>query len=178
MCCPHQERKRFPQMLLTKIPIKILQKDNENMVEGSKKTMQVTGSKSRHVVKATKSNAKNLKEEIIQYFDSNGYLSWSAKKRKYQILGTNAPKDGLVQCPECKIGQLIVIRSPATKKRFVGCSNYHNGCKASSPLLQKAMLKVTKSTCKHCLWPIVVFRYSRKQSWTKQCCNIQCKQKV
>ena len=134
--------------------------------------------KSRHIVKATRSNIDNLKMEIIQYFDSNGYLSWSAKKRKYQILGTNVPKDGLMECPECKIGQLVLIRSPKTRKRFIGCSNYHNGCKASSPLLQKAMLKVTKNSCKFCSWPVVVFRYSRKQSWTRQCSNINCKHKV
>jgi len=27
---------------------------------------------------------------------------------------------------------------------FIGCSNYYNGCKASSPLLQKAKLRATK----------------------------------
>jgi len=129
----------------------------------------------RHVVRSTRSNAKQLRAEFIQYFDSSGYLSWSAKKKKYQILGTNAPKDGLVQCPECKIGQLVVIRSPKTRKRFIGCSNYHNGCKASSPLLQKAALRVTKAACKACAWPVVVFRYSRKQPWTRQCSNIRCK---
>ena len=137
-----------------------------------------TRAKSRHVVKVTKTNTENLKKEIIQYLDSNGYLSWSAKKRKYQILGTNTPKDGLVECPECKIGQLVLIRSPKTRKRFIGCSNYHNGCNASSPLLQRAMLKVTKKTCKLCSWPVVVFRYSRKDSWIKQCSNINCKHKV
>ncbi len=133
-----------------------------------------SGAGSRHTVRATKSNARALKAELIQYLDSNGYLSWSAKKRKYQILGTNVPKDGLVECPECKIGQLVVIRSPKTKKRFIGCSNYHNGCHASSPLLQKAMLKVTKVPCSVCAWPVVVFRYSRKQKWTKRCSNIDC----
>lgn len=165
-------------MLLTAVPIKILQKQNQDMVGRTKtKTVQVVRSrvKSRHIVKATKSNIKDLKTEITQYFDSNGYLSWSAKKKKYQILGTNVPKDGLVECPECKIGQLVVIRSHKTKKRFIGCSNYHNGCKASSPLLQKAMLKVTKVSCEVCSWPVVVFRYSRKQTWTKRCSNINCK---
>lgn len=137
-----------------------------------------TDQKVRHVVKSTRSNIKNLKIEIKQYFDVNGYLSWSAKKKKYIILGTNVPKDGLVECPECKIGQLVVIRSPKTRKRFIGCSNYHGGCKASSPLLQKAMLKVTKKSCSVCSWPILIFRYSRKQSWSRQCSNIKCKQKI
>lgn len=131
--------------------------------------------KSRHVARATKSNIRNLRAEIIQYLDTDGYLSWSAKKKTYQILGTNEPKDGLMECPECKVGKLLVIKSHKTKKRFIGCSNYRNGCNASSPLLQRATLKVTKVPCKACSWPIVVFRYSRKQAWTRSCSNINCK---
>ena len=106
--------------------------------------------------------------------DSNGYLSYSIKKKKYIILGTNSPKSGLVECPQCKIGQLMIIRSPITKKRFIGCSNYNNGCKASSPLLQKARLRVIKTKCTLCKWPIVKLRYNRKQKWTKQCSNFMC----
>jgi len=62
----------------------------------------------RHVVKATKSKTDIFKKEIIQYLDVNGYLSWSSKERKYMILGTNSPKNGLVECPECRLGQLMV----------------------------------------------------------------------
>ena len=74
----------------------------------------------RHVVKATKSKIMIFKKEIMQYLDINGYLSWSSKERKYMILGTNSPKNGLVECPECRIGQLMVIRSRTTRKRFMG----------------------------------------------------------
>jgi len=133
--------------------------------------------KSRSVITVTKNKIKSLKEELNQYMDPNGYISWSSKKRTFTILGTNTPKQGLVSCPECKIGQLMVIRSPSTKKRFIGCSNFQNGCKASAPLLQKARLRVLKSKCKFCMWPIVVFRYSKKQEWQKQCSNMKCKSK-
>lgn len=128
----------------------------------------------RDSVRVTKNNVKLFKTEIAQYLDSNGFLSWSAKKKKYVILGTNTPKDGLVECPECKSGQLLVIKSHTTKKRFIGCTNYYNGCKASSPLLQKAMLKATKIKCNFCSWPTIFFRFSRKQKWQKQCANIKC----
>ena len=101
-------------------------------------------------------------------------LSWSAKKKKFVILGTNAPKDGLVECPECKSGELVIIKSHTTKKRFIGCTNYYNGCKASAPLLQKAMIKGTKIKCEVCSWPTIFFRFSRKQKWQKQCANIKC----
>ena len=137
--------------------------------------MQVQIIQSRHIVKATKSNANSLRKELMQYLDQNGYLSWSEKKKKYTLLGTNSPKNGLVNCPECKIGQLMVIRSRTTKKRFIGCSNYYGGCRASSPLLQKAKLRATKRECRECSWPIIIFRYSKKQKWTKQCSNFNCK---
>ena len=128
----------------------------------------------RDSVKLTKNNIKSFKTEITQYLDTNGFLSWSAKKKKFVILGTNAPKDGLVECPECKSGELVIIKSHTTKKRFIGCTNYYNGCKASSPLLQKARLKATKIKCKVCSWPTIFFRFSRKQKWQKQCANIKC----
>ncbi len=147
-----------------------------------KNTIQILKQKrfrtSRNVVKPTKGKTNVLKNEIKQYFDKNGYLSWSSKKQMYIILGTNSPKNGLVDCPECRLGQLMVIRSNKTKKRFLGCSNYYNGCKASAPLLQKAKLRATKIPCKICSWPIVIFRYSRKQKWTRQCSNIKCESRI
>jgi len=130
--------------------------------------------KTRNVVKPTKGITKSFKNEINQYFDANGYLSYSSKKKKYIILGTNSPKNGLVECPKCHLGQLMIIRSHKTRKRFIGCSNYYNGCDASSPLLQKAKLRAIKQKCKICSWPIIIFRYSRKQKWIRQCGNINC----
>ncbi len=138
-------------------------------------TIQVKQKKERHFVKSTKSRVLIFKKEIDQYFDNNGFLSWSSKEKKYIILGTNTPKKGLVECPECKIGQLMIIRSRTTRKRFMGCSNFYGGCKASTPLLQKARLRATKVSCEECKWPMIIFRYSRKQKWTRQCSNFKCK---
>ncbi len=129
----------------------------------------------RNSVKITKRKIAKMRNEINQYYDKNGYLSWSERKKKYVILGTNLPNNGLVECPECRIGKLMVIRSRKTKKRFIGCSNYHNGCRASSPLIQRGMLCTTKISCGTCTWPIILFRYSRKQKWSRQCSNIKCK---
>ena len=136
--------------------------------------ISVTKSKIRNVTKSTKKIINNFKIEIDQYYDENGFVSFSAKSKKYIILGTNSPKEGICECPECNTGQLMVIKSFTTKKRFIGCSNYSNGCKASSPLLQKAMLRVLKKKCTTCAWPTIVFRYSRKQKWQRQCANINC----
>lgn len=133
---------------------------------------------SRDSVKITKKKVGKIQDEIRQYYDKNGYLSWSEKKRKYVILGTNAPVNGLVQCPQCHVGKLLIIRSRQTKKRFIGCSNYHNGCRASSPLIQRGMIYPTKISCKVCYWPVILLRYSRKQKWTRQCSNIRCESRI
>ncbi len=138
-------------------------------------TMQVKEKKERHSVRSTKSKVLIFKKEVDQYYDNNGFLSWSSKEKKYIILGTNTPKKGLVECPECKVGQLMIIRSRTTRKRFMGCSNFYGGCKASTPLLQKARLRATKVQCEECRWPMIIFRYSRKQKWTRQCSNFKCK---
>jgi hypothetical protein len=137
-------------------------------------TIEIKKKSNRHVVKTTKSKTNIFKKEITQYLDVNGFLSWSSKERKYIILGTNSPKKGLVECPECKLGELMVIRSRTTRKRFMGCSNFYGGCKASSPLLQKARLRAIKKACDVCKWPIIIFRYSKNQKWTKQCSNFNC----
>ena len=145
-----------------------LQKKSKNVRIKNKKKPGVS-------VRATKKKIEIFKNELKQYLDSNGYLSYSTKMKKYLILGTNSPKNALTQCPQCSIGQLVIIRSPVTKKKFIGCSNYSNGCTASSPLPQKARLRRTKKLCEICCWPIILYRYSRKQKWTEQCTNIQCK---
>jgi len=145
-----------------------LQKKSRNVRIKNKKKPSIT-------VRATKKKIEIFKNELKQYLDSNGYLSYSTKMKKYLILGTNSPKNALAQCPQCSIGQLVIIRSPITKKKFIGCSNYSNGCTASSPLPQKARLRRTKKLCEICCWPLILYRYSRKQKWTEQCTNIQCK---
>ena len=129
----------------------------------------------RNYVKLSQRKITLLKNEMLQYYDSKGYLSWSSRKKKYVILGTNSPSNGLVECPQCHTGRLMVIRSRKTKKRFIGCSNYYNGCVASTPLIQRGMVRTTKTPCEICLWPIILMRYSRKQKWAKQCANIKCK---
>ena len=89
------------------------------------RSLQITKNKTtaRDVTKATKKVIRSFKMEINQYYDDSGFLSWSSKLHKYVILGTNSPKKSICPCPECNAGQLMVIKSPLTKKKFIGCSN-------------------------------------------------------
>ena len=83
-------------------------------------------------------------------------------------------KNILGKCPQCKEGNLIIIRSKKTGKRFVGCTNYKNGCRASSPLPQQGIIQNTGKACATCGWPIILVR--RRIPW-KLCININCPSK-
>jgi DNA topoisomerase-1 len=76
------------------------------------------------------------------------------------------------RCPVCKTGGLRMIRSRATKKRFVGCSNYASGCRASAPLPQKGVVRSYGKVCR-CGWPIVWLAFGRGKKWNI-CVNMQC----
>jgi len=77
-------------------------------------------------------------------------------------------------CPVCKKGQLRMIRSYKTKKRFVGCSNYSAGCKATAPLPQKGLIKTARKSCPECGWPIIGVVFARRAKLWKICLNMQC----
>lgn len=75
-------------------------------------------------------------------------------------------------CPVCKSGMLRIVRSRATRKRFVGCSNYASGCRASGPLPQRGTVVATRKTCAVCSWPMVYVR-GWGRPW-KLCANPSC----
>jgi DNA topoisomerase-1 len=75
-------------------------------------------------------------------------------------------------CPVCKSGQLRIVRSRKTKKRFVGCSNYSSGCRVSAPLPQRGAIRTTPRACPHCSWPVVYVMGGRRP-W-RLCANPVC----
>lgn len=82
----------------------------------------------------------------------------------------------LGSCPACKEGKLWVVRSRASGKRFVGCSNYSKGCRASAPLPQRGTIKATSKPCVSCGWPVVYVRMGGRP-W-RLCVNDRCPRKV
>jgi len=94
---------------------------------------------------------------------------------KTALRQTYFEKNILGKCPQCKEGNLIIIRSKKTGKRFVGCTNYKNGCRASSPLPQQGIIQNTGKACMMCGWPIILVR-GRRIPW-KLCINMNCPSK-
>jgi DNA topoisomerase-1 len=79
-------------------------------------------------------------------------------------------------CPVCGNGKLRIIHSRKTHKRFVGCSNYANGCTASAPLPQRGVLKNTGRVCQTCSWPVLYIR-TGGHPW-RFCVNMSCPAKA
>lgn len=80
-------------------------------------------------------------------------------------------------CPVCKSGQLIILYSKRTNKRFVGCSNYFKGlCKTSFPLPQKGIIKPLRKNCHICGWPTLHIHIKRMRPWVL-CINTKCPSK-
>lgn len=81
-------------------------------------------------------------------------------------------------CLKCGDGQLIILRSKKSGKRFVGCTNFFDGkCSASYPLPQRGTVKPLGSTCKSCGAPMVATYLRGKTSW-RLCLNPQCTSKI
>jgi len=77
-------------------------------------------------------------------------------------------------CPVCKSGQLVILRSKTSGKRFIGCTNYFEGtCKTSFPLPQKGTVKPTGNTCRSCGCPTVWVWSGGKRPWNL-CVNPLC----
>lgn len=83
------------------------------------------------------------------------------------------------KCPSCKNGELKVIRSRATNKRFIGCTSYPSGCRAGAPLPQRGVIRRQGKACTTCGWPMISVRffYRGEAPWIF-CPNAQCTGKL
>jgi len=80
-------------------------------------------------------------------------------------------------CLNCGTGNLMILYSRRTKKRFIGCTNYFKGlCKTSFPLPQRGTVKPGRKNCRACGWPLVQVRMRGKRPWML-CFNPDCPRK-
>jgi DNA topoisomerase-1 len=77
------------------------------------------------------------------------------------------------KCPKCG-GNLKIIVSKATRKRFVGCSNYPK-CSQGYPIPQFGSIKPLKKACKECGLPMIFVRSGKKVF--QMCIDPKCKSK-
>jgi len=97
-------------------------------------------------------------------------LSEAVERTGQDVLGVGV-------CPVCQKGNLMIIRSYKTRKRFIACSEYREtGCRTSAPLPQIGKLLKSKDACSICGWPVMVNILGRRKPW-KFCVNIKCESK-
>jgi DNA topoisomerase I len=107
-----------------------------------------------------------------QLIELSGHASEFGREMGEATAASRQVAQTLGRCPVCKTGELRIIRSKKTGKRFVGCSNYASGCRASAPLPQRGTVKPTARQCRHCSWPIVLVSGGRFP-W-RLCVNPAC----
>jgi DNA topoisomerase-1 len=86
---------------------------------------------------------------------------------------TNFDQNFIGKCPTCG-GDLKIIVSKATRKRFVGCSNYPK-CSQGYPIPQFGGIKPLKKACKVCGLPMIFVRSGKKVF--QMCIDPKCKSK-
>lgn len=82
----------------------------------------------------------------------------------------DSQNENLGKCPKCG-GELRVVVSKATNKRFIGCSNYPK-CDSSYPLPQKGSVSFSEKRCPECGSPMLV---NRRRA---VCINMECPSKA
>jgi len=81
------------------------------------------------------------------------------------------------KCPKCHIGEMVLIKSNKTKKRFLACSKFRvTGCKTITIVPQFGLIKNDNSVCT-CGWPILRIIFKRF-SPRKICVNRSCRENL
>ncbi|MEM5801209.1 MAG: DNA topoisomerase I [Candidatus Aenigmatarchaeota archaeon] len=144
------------------IDVKLTAKFEEEMeqIREKKKDMNNVIEEAKHVLSKILKEFKENEENIGRFL---------AEKYSLMIKETNV----VGKCPKCG-NDLVIIRSKSSGKRFIGCSNYKNGCNFSSPLPQKGNIYLTDKKCKECGSPIIMIKYKGKRPFSS-CVNINCK---
>jgi DNA topoisomerase-1 len=132
------------------------------------------------------SNIKKIQEGALEIDDVRLYLEKTLSnpinefKLNQSVIGTEIRnvlssinnRISLGICPKCQKGEMIIIRSTKTKKRFLACSQFRvTGCNAMAALPQKGLIK-KDSTC-YCGWPTLRIKFARRKMWTI-CVNRIC----
>jgi DNA topoisomerase-1 len=117
--------------------------------------------------------AKKLLEETLKEFHKNEKKI--GKKLLKGLVEARKERRTLGKCPNCKDGELRIIVSRRTGKRFVGCSSYPK-CHTGFPLPQNGFITPLGTLCKECNLPMIQVKRKGKRPY-RMCINHKCKTK-
>ena len=156
-------RKYLPEVLSVKMT-RGLEQDMEKIQKGELKQEEVL------------SGVTSFLRPVLQEFKRTEAI---IGKELHNAIQKSVKKSSIIgTCPACKTGELTIIRSRKTGKRFIGCSNYRNGtCSFSAPIPQSGVIQTTEKKCNTCGSPTVVVRFKGKRLW-RLCVNTKCESKT
>jgi len=125
--------------------------------------------KKEKVLEEAKQIVTKLSKEIS---DNKAAIGKSLATALYE---TQKKESVLMECPVCKKGELKIIVSKKTRKRFLACSAYPD-CRTTWPLPQQGAIKILKTKCKECNTPKIAIYKRRRKPWTF-CPNPNCPSK-
>ncbi len=119
------------------------------------------------------SEAREELDKILQKFKSNQV---EIGKQIFEAVRTTRAKQWILgKCSKCG-GEIRMIISKKTHKRFAGCSNYPN-CKNSFPLPQMGMIVSLNTICKECGEPMIQVNRTGKRPY-RMCIKPDCPSKA
>jgi len=138
------------------------EKELEKIMLGKEKREKVLNKVKRAVIK--------ICEEFKQNEDKIG------KELGEAIIQTQDDKSIVGKCSKCG-KDLKILFSPKTRKSFVGCTGYKDGCKNAYPLPHNASFQRLDRVCEKCKTPIIrVFRKRRRPF--DMCLDVNCPTKA
>lgn len=127
-----------------------MKKDEERIIDEAKKIIV-------KISKQFKENEQVIGKELVE-------ATRNVEQQKKE-------SSKLYQCPVCKQGNLIMLRS-RKGKRFAGCERYPD-CKTAFPLPQFGLIKVSDKKCEKCGQPQLVLIKKSRLPWYF-CINPAC----
>ncbi len=152
--------KYCPEMLSDELTRKF-EKEMEDVFEGKCKKEKVIEDAKKTLAKILrefKENEKNIGTDLQEALTNT--------RRNSYILG---------ECSKCGKNLRIIV-SRATKKRFVGCEGYKDGCKNSFPLPQAGKIE-SAGACKECGLPMIKVIRKGRRPYT-MCIDPKCPSKA
>jgi ssDNA-binding Zn-finger/Zn-ribbon topoisomerase 1 len=133
------------------------------------------------------SSIKRIEDGDLEMIDIRKYLEKSLEipLNKIQInelaigdeikngLNDSENETSIGKCPKCHLGEMILVKSRKSNKRFIACSQYRvTGCKTIVSVPQVGKIKRSNSICS-CGWPILRIIFNGKKIWPI-CVNRVC----
>lgn len=142
---------------------------SEELTRGFETKMEKIGSgeiKKETVIK----EAEQILEKTLTNFKNNEKAVGETLLEAFITMRRAAKLVG--KCPNCEKGELKIIRSMKSGKRFIGCSSYPD-CKTGFPLPQTGLIEPLKQNCARCGKPMIVVR--RVGRVFRNCIDMECK---